>query len=48
MSQALLNTLIYTVGVIPFALVIPLAIAIATDNIGNRSRTLIERLFLCR
>ncbi|KRF42834.1 carbohydrate ABC transporter permease [Paenibacillus sp. Soil787] len=44
MSQALLNTLIYTVGVIPFALVIPLAIAIATDNIGKRSRTLYRAL----
>lgn len=44
MSQALLNTLIYTIGVIPFALVIPLAIAIATDNIGKRSRTLYRAL----
>jgi multiple sugar transport system permease protein len=44
MSQALINTLIYTVGVIPFSLMIPLAIAIATDNIGKRSRTLYRAL----
>lgn len=44
MSQALLNTLIYTVGVIPFSLIIPLAIAIATDNIGKRSRTMYRAL----
>ncbi|RTE05445.1 carbohydrate ABC transporter permease [Paenibacillus whitsoniae] len=44
MSQALLNTLIYTVGVLPFSLIIPLAIAIATDNIGKRSRTLYRAL----
>ncbi|MGG1552987.1 carbohydrate ABC transporter permease [Paenibacillus ferrarius] len=44
MSQALVNTLIYTVGVLPFSLLIPLAIAIATDNIGKRSRTLYRAL----
>lgn len=44
MSQALTNTLIYTVGVMPFSLIIPIAIAIATDNIGKRSRTLYRAL----
>ncbi|MHA6482384.1 carbohydrate ABC transporter permease [Paenibacillus sp. strain BS8-2] len=37
MGIALWNTLIYTLGVIPFALIIPLIIAIATDNIGKRA-----------
>lgn len=44
MSQALINTLIYTVGVIPFSLIIPLTIAIATENIGKKSRTLYRAL----
>lgn len=38
MSRALLNTLFYTVGVMPFSLLLPLLIAIATDNIGQRTR----------
>lgn len=44
MSQALINTLIYTVGVIPFSLLIPLTIAIATENISKKSRTLYRAL----
>jgi multiple sugar transport system permease protein len=37
MGIALWNTLIYTLGVIPFSLIIPLIIAIATDNIGRKA-----------
>lgn len=44
MSQALVNTLIYAVGVIPFSIILPLAIAIATDSIGKRSRNLYRAL----
>ncbi|THF74723.1 carbohydrate ABC transporter permease [Cohnella fermenti] len=44
MGTALLNTLIYTVGVIPFALIIPIAIAIMTDNIGKRSKNMYRAL----
>jgi multiple sugar transport system permease protein len=44
MGKALWNTLIYTIGVIPFSLIIPLIIAIATENIGKRSRNLYRAL----
>lgn len=44
MGKALMNTLIYTVGVIPFSLILPLAIAIATDHLGRRSRNLYRAL----
>ncbi|MDX2005450.1 MAG: sugar ABC transporter permease [Meiothermus sp.] len=36
--QALWNTLIYTVGLLPLAVVIPLAVAILTENIQGRAR----------
>jgi multiple sugar transport system permease protein len=44
MAQALINTLLYTVGVMPFSLLLPIAIAIATDNIGKRSRNMYRAL----
>ncbi|WP_135557227.1 carbohydrate ABC transporter permease [Paenibacillus cymbidii] len=44
MGQALVNTLIYTVGVLPFSLLIPLAIAISTDSIGKRARNVYRAL----
>ncbi|MBB6730612.1 carbohydrate ABC transporter permease [Cohnella zeiphila] len=44
MSKALWNTLFYTIGVIPFSLIVPIAIAIATDNIGKRSRNVYRAL----
>ncbi|QAY67229.1 carbohydrate ABC transporter permease [Paenibacillus protaetiae] len=44
MGTALWNTVIYTVGVIPFSLLIPLIIAIATDNISKRARNVYRAL----
>jgi multiple sugar transport system permease protein len=44
MGKALLNTLFYSVGVFPFSLILPLLIAISTDNIGKRSRNLYRAL----
>lgn len=44
MGQALKNTLIYTVGVLPFSLIIPVAIAIATDNVGPRAKNVYRAL----
>lgn len=44
MGIALRNTLIYTLGVIPFSLIIPLIIAIATDNIGKRASNIYRAL----
>lgn len=44
MGQALVNTLIYTVGVLPFSLLVPLAIAISTDSVGKRARNLYRAL----
>ncbi|WP_162551237.1 carbohydrate ABC transporter permease [Paenibacillus tepidiphilus] len=43
-GKALANTLIYTLGVIPFSLILPIIIAIATDNIGKRSRNIYRAL----
>ncbi|MBB6671666.1 sugar ABC transporter permease [Cohnella nanjingensis] len=43
-GKALLNTLIYTVGVMPFSLLIPLVIAISTDNIAPKARNLYRAL----
>jgi len=44
MGIALRNTLIYTVGIMPFSLLIPILIAISTDNIGRRAGTLYRAL----
>ncbi|MCZ8513760.1 sugar ABC transporter permease [Paenibacillus filicis] len=44
MGKSLWNTLIYTVGVVPFSLIIPLIIAIVTENIGKRSRNVYRAL----
>lgn len=44
MGKALTNTLIYTVGVIPFSLILPLLIAIFTDSIGGRLRNVYRAL----
>ncbi|MGO4537684.1 carbohydrate ABC transporter permease [Paenibacillus sp. 2TAB19] len=44
MGIALWNTLIYTVGIIPFSLIIPLIIAIATDNIGRKASNVYRAL----
>lgn len=44
MGIALWNTLIYTIGVIPFSLIIPLIIAIATDNISRKASNLYRAL----
>jgi len=44
MGRALLNTVIYTVGVLPFSLIIPLLVAIATDSIGGKYRNLYRGL----
>lgn len=43
-GKALWNTLFYTIGVLPFSLIVPIAIAIATDNIGRRSRNVYRAL----
>lgn len=43
-GKALTNTLIYTIGVIPFSLIIPLAIAIFTDNVGKRYKNVYRAL----
>ncbi|MGE7225594.1 carbohydrate ABC transporter permease [Paenibacillus sp. PDC88] len=44
MGKALTNTLIYTIGVIPFSLILPLIIAIFTDSIGGRARNVYRAL----
>ncbi|WP_309121583.1 sugar ABC transporter permease [Paenibacillus sp.] len=44
MGKALLNTLIYTVGVLPFSLLLPLVVAVLTDRIGGRARNLYRAL----
>ena len=44
MGRALANTVIYTVGVLPFSLLIPLLIAILTDRIGGRARNVYRAL----
>lgn len=44
MGTALWNTLIYTLGVIPFSLIIPLIIAIGTDNINKKLSNLYRAL----
>lgn len=44
MGQALINTLIYTAGVLPFSLVVPLLVAIATDRIGGKYRNVYRAL----
>jgi multiple sugar transport system permease protein len=44
MGRALVNTLIYTVGVLPFSIILPLVVAIFTDRIGGRWRTLYRTL----
>lgn len=44
MGIALRNTLIYTIGIMPFSLLIPILIAISTDNIGRRAGTLYRAL----
>ncbi|GIQ70807.1 sugar ABC transporter permease [Xylanibacillus composti] len=44
MRIALRNTLIYTLGIMPFSLLIPLIIAIATDNISKRVGNLYRAL----
>ncbi|MFD2702135.1 carbohydrate ABC transporter permease [Paenibacillus shunpengii] len=44
MGAALTNTLIYTIGVVPFSLIVPLFIAIFTENISKRSRNVYRAL----
>lgn len=44
MGIALRNTLVYTLGIMPFSLLIPLAIAISTDNIARRTGNLYRAL----
>ncbi len=38
MTQALVNTLIYIVGILPLSVVLPISIALITDNLGKRAR----------
>ena len=42
--QALINTVIYIAGLIPMAVLIPLAVAILTENIQGRARNLYRAL----
>ncbi len=44
LGRALLNTLIYTLGVFPMAVLLPLGVALLTDNIRGRSRDLYRAL----
>ena len=40
MSRALVNTAIYMLGILPLSVLLPMAVAILTQNIGKRARTL--------
>lgn len=44
MGISIWNTLLYMIGVLPFSIILPLFIAIATDNIGKRSRNVYRAL----
>jgi len=44
LGRALFNTLIYTLGVFPLAVLLPLGVALLTDNIRGRSRDLYRAL----
>jgi multiple sugar transport system permease protein len=40
MQRALVNTLIYMLGILPLSVILPMVIAILTDNIRGRSRSI--------
>lgn len=43
--RALLNTLLYIVGMLPFSVIIPIALAVATDKMNKKSRNIYRMLF---
>jgi multiple sugar transport system permease protein len=44
MQRAVVNTLIYMVGILPLSVILPMTIAILTDNIHGRARNLYRAL----
>ena len=44
MGVALRNTFVYMLGLLPLSVLLPMAIAIVTDNIGKRARTIYRAL----
>ncbi|MDL1902776.1 sugar ABC transporter permease [Anaerolineae bacterium CFX9] len=44
MGRALGNTVIYMLGILPLSVLIPMTVAIVTDNIGRHARTLYRAL----
>ena len=42
---AVLNTLFYTVGMLPFAVIIPLLLAVATQNVNEKARRVYRALY---
>ena len=44
MQQAIRNTVVYTLGIMPLSVLIPLVVALFTDNIGKRWRNLYRGL----
>ncbi len=44
MSRALLNTAVYMLGILPLSVVLPMVVAILTQDIGKRARTLYRML----
>jgi multiple sugar transport system permease protein len=43
--KALLNTLWYIIGMVPFSVIIPLILAIVTENLSNRAKNIYRALF---
>lgn len=44
-SRALLNTLWYIVGMVPFSVIIPLILAISTEDLNNKAKNIYRALF---
>lgn len=44
-GHALVNTLWYILGMLPFAVIIPMALAIATETLNNRTKNIYRTLF---
>lgn len=44
-AKALINTLWYIIGMLPFSVIIPLALSIATEKMSNKAKTVYRVLF---